>query len=302
VYRFLLRPRWVALTVLLVLAIPVFVLLGQWQHDRYERRHAANQLLERNLRSPAVDAAELTGRDRDLADQDRWRPVTATGRYDTSQELLVRNRSQEGRPGFYVVTPLVLADGSALLVNRGWVRLGASATTRPDVPAPPPGDVRVSGRIRPPETERDSGIEERAGAPQGQVYRIDTALIGQRTPYPLNRAFVELVSQRPAPSAAPAPVPEPEPATEWMNLAYFVQWHLFAALVPVGWVLLVRQEVRGRRPAQDGTGRPGPAEGGHAGRAEDGRDSTGGAGGAGGAGARDGEEGRAWPAGSRTTG
>jgi cytochrome oxidase assembly protein ShyY1 len=260
VLRFLLRPRWIALTLLALLAVPLCLAAGQWQWHRYEQRHAANQTQQRNLAAPPVEARLLTGPDRDVAAADRWRTVTATGRYDPANELLVRNRSQDGAPGFYVVTPLITADGSAILVNRGWVGLAATAAARPDVPAPPAGETTVTGRIRPSETRRGTGIRQ-TSAPAGQVYLIDTEEIGERLPYRLDRAVLELVSQRPQPRDAPAPVPAPDKATEWMNFAYALQWHLFAGLVPVGWLILAVQEVRRRprrRTVPDGEPEPVP--------------------------------------------
>jgi cytochrome oxidase assembly protein ShyY1 len=247
VYRFLLRPRWIVLTLLVVLAVPVCIRLGQWQWHRYQVRHAANEVMTRNLAAPPIDVRQLTGPERDLDEQDRWRTVTATGRYDAGHELLARNRSLQGRPGFYVVTPLITSDGSAVLVNRGWVGLAESATVWPDAPPPPPGQVTVTGRIRPSETRHNSGIREHSGAPEGQIYRISAQTISRRLPYPLDRAIVELTAQQPAAASAPEPVDPPGEAHEWMNLSYAVQWNLFAALAPVGWMLLVWQEARSRR-------------------------------------------------------
>ena len=59
--------------------------------------------------------------------------------------MLIRNRSYQGQPGFHVVTPLKLADGRALLVNRGWIPLTEDGST-PTPPAPPSGQVVVTGR------------------------------------------------------------------------------------------------------------------------------------------------------------
>ena len=64
-----------------------------------------------------------------------------------SQQVLIRNRSYQGQPGFHVVTPLQLADGRALLVNRGWIPLTEDGST-PTPPAPPSGPVVVTGRAR----------------------------------------------------------------------------------------------------------------------------------------------------------
>ena len=62
--------------------------------------------------------------------------MTVTGRYDPQHEILARARTVNGRVGFEIVTPLVLADGTAVLVDRGWVPpAGAGAATPAARPA-----------------------------------------------------------------------------------------------------------------------------------------------------------------------
>jgi cytochrome oxidase assembly protein ShyY1 len=257
VYRFLLRPRWIALTVLMLAMTPACVALGQWQLHRYHERHDANTLVHRNLSASPVPVGELTAPTQDLDRRDIWRAVTATGRFDTRHQLLVRNRTQQGRAGLYVLTPLVTADGSAVVVNRGWVPPGPTAADLPPVPPPPTGTVTVRGRIRPPETLASSGIRDRAGAPAGEIYRIDTALIRQRLPYPLDRAYVEQTEgQGPA---GPAAVPPPADQDEGMNLSYVVQWNLFAVIAVLTWGVLVGRETRRRRREAGAPGEEGQA-------------------------------------------
>ena len=62
----------------------------------------------------------------------RYQHVRARGRFESAHQVLLDNMpSQSGRAGFRVLTPFVLEDGATLLVDRGWVPLGA---TRSDVP------------------------------------------------------------------------------------------------------------------------------------------------------------------------
>ena len=64
--------------------------------------------------------------------------------------IYLDNRQMHGRPGFFVVTPLQLEDGSALIVQRGWLAramLDRSKVTAPDLPD---GPVSLLGRIAPP--------------------------------------------------------------------------------------------------------------------------------------------------------
>ncbi|MER7504987.1 SURF1 family protein [Nonomuraea pusilla] len=249
-YRFLLTPRWLALHVVVLLVIPSFVFLGRWQFGRFEERSANSHTVTANLEAPPAPLERLAAPGQPVREDDRFRTVTATGTYDAAHTLLVRRRPQEGRNGFYVLTPLVTGAGQAVIVNRGWVPAGASADAAPQVPAAPTGQVQVTGRLRPSETEESSGIRERPGLPAGQVLLIDAAKIGKAMPYRLVGGYVELVRQDPSPSPAPAPVPEPDVGSGGgLNLAYGVQWWLFIGIAIGGWILLIRREVAERRAA-----------------------------------------------------
>ncbi|MGC5010030.1 SURF1 family protein [Streptosporangium sp. DT93] len=261
-YRFLLTPRWLALHVVVLLVIPAFLLLGQWQFGRFEERSANSDQVTTNLAAPPVPIRELTSPGGTVSPRDRHRAVTAAGTYDTGASLLVRRRTQDRKVGFYVLTPLTLADGTGVLVNRGWIKAGATADSVPPVPAPPSGEVTVTGRLRPSETEESSGIRDRAGLPAGQVLLIDTAAIGRRLPYRLLGGYVELTGQSPAVEPAPAPVPAPEVGGGGgLNLAYSVQWWLFIGIAIVGWAMLIRREAADLRTAAASTSPAGPDPG-----------------------------------------
>ena len=152
VYRFLLERRWLGFHLLTIVLCVACVEAGRWQFDRREQRQALNAVIETNVDREPVAASTLLARDATPADapsavEHTWRRVTATGTFDTAAQLLVRNRTYPGRGvGYEVLTPLVTADGTALLVNRGWVGAGATAGLAPQVPAPPAGEVTVTGR------------------------------------------------------------------------------------------------------------------------------------------------------------
>ncbi|MFI6509718.1 SURF1 family protein [Streptosporangium sp. NPDC050855] len=261
-YRFLLTPRWLALHVVVLLVIPAFLFLGQWQFGRFEERSASSDRTTANLTAPPVPVRELTSPGGTVAARDRHRAVTVRGTYDTGASLLVRRRTQDRMVGFYVLTPLVVGDGTGVLVNRGWIKAGATADSVPPVPPPPPGEVTVTGRLRPAESEESSGIRDRAGLPAGQVLLIDTAAIGRRLPYRLLGGYVELVEQTPGAASAPAPVPPPDVGGGGgLNLAYSVQWWLFIGVAVGGWALLIRREAADLKAAAATPTGPGPGPG-----------------------------------------
>ncbi|WP_407564115.1 SURF1 family protein [Streptomyces sp. 184] len=250
-YRFLLSRQWVIVTLVAVLLIPVMIQLGFWQLHRHQDRVARNDLVARNLKAEPVPVDRLAREGRAVPRADTWRTVTATGAYEPKREVVVRQRlGADDKQGYFVVTPLRLTDGSAVLVNRGWVPAGADLTTFPDVPPPPAGEVTVTGRLRPDETT-GSGIRDKAGLPDRQVMLINSAdEAAEGLPGPVLGGFVELVETAPRPEGRqPEPVGEPDHSSIGVHIAYAIQWWIFAAAVPFGWWVLVRRERRDREAA-----------------------------------------------------
>ena len=116
------------------------------------------------------------------------------------------------------------------------------------MPAPPTGQVTVTGRLRPAETRDNTGIRTRSGLPSGQILLIDTPRIAEGLPYAVFGGFVELTAQQPQGGASPELLPPPDVgAGGGLNLAYAVQWWLFIGIAVGGWVLLLRREARDLR-------------------------------------------------------
>lgn len=220
---------------------------GVWQWQRFNEKRFDNDELRAAAAAPAapVDEVLAPGREVDLVH--RYRTVTATGRYDTADEVLVRQRQVDDRVGFLVVTPLRTAGGTTLLVSRGFVPATGAATDTPPVPAPPAGEVRVTARVLPSET---GGLGR--GLPDRQVDRIDVAALADRLGSPTYGGFGELISSDPAQTGLTA-LPAPDlgnpagGAFTGQHLAYVVQWFLFAAFALAGPVLLLLLDRRSRR-------------------------------------------------------
>ncbi|MFF3544660.1 SURF1 family protein [Streptomyces platensis] len=249
-YRFLLSRQWVILTLVGLVLIPVMIKLGYWQLHRHQHKVAQNQLIARSLAADPVPVSTLTAPGRELPRRDMWRTVTATGTYDTAHEVVVRQRTaaDEQSIGYYVVTPLVLGNGRAVLVNRGWVSAGNNLTKFPDVPAAPRGKVTVTGRMMADETTAASGIKDTKGLPARQVMLINSSEQAKRTGRTMLGGYIEQTAPEPA-GNTPELVPEPDHDSIGPHMAYAIQWWLFAAAVPVGWLVLVRRERRDRAAA-----------------------------------------------------
>jgi cytochrome oxidase assembly protein ShyY1 len=232
VLRLILRPRWIALSLAVVALVMVFVELGRWQLRRLDDRRELNAAVTTSASAAPVSLHQLPS---DGAAE--WTLVRAEGRYEREDELLVRNRTLQGTNGFYVVTPLVADDDRRLLVLRGWVPAGSTARDIPDVPAPPTGEVTVTGRLRDSETARRAVEAEVTG----QITALDTQAIGDLLGEPVYDQYVELTAQDPPAGDVPTLLPAPE-VSEGPHLAYAVQWFAFALIAVGGWVLLVRRE------------------------------------------------------------
>jgi surfeit locus 1 family protein len=130
-----LRPTAAAVAFTL-LGLVVFVSLGFWQLGRAGAKRAQADAFIAGAGS-TVDA---TGRDLDVLP--RYQHVRLRGRYDAARQILLDNMpSPDGRPGYRVLTPFARADGRGwILVDRGWIPLGATREARPD--------LRVAGEER----------------------------------------------------------------------------------------------------------------------------------------------------------
>jgi cytochrome oxidase assembly protein ShyY1 len=263
VYRFLLTRQWVILTLLGLVLIPVMIELGIWQLHRHEQKAAQNDLIVHSLRADPVPVGRLTGVGREPTGDDQFRSVRASGTYDTDHEVVVRQRTaaDEQSIGYFVLTPLIQDDGTAVLVNRGWIPAGGDLTKFPDVPPAPDGHVTVTGRMMVDETTEASGIRDKKGLPPRQVMLINSHQQAKVLDQPVMGGYIQLTKSSPAPRADhPQRVPEPDHSGIGRHIAYTVQWWIFAAGVPVAWWMLVRREVRDRAAAaeQQETAEPGP--------------------------------------------
>ncbi|WP_274916392.1 SURF1 family cytochrome oxidase biogenesis protein [Streptomyces sp. WZ-12] len=249
-YRFLLTRQWVILTLLGLVLIPIMIKLGFWQFHRHQHKVAQNAQIAHNLAATPVPVTELAAVGRDLPHGDMWRRVTATGTYDTAHEVVVRQRTaaDEQTIGYYVLTPLVLPNGDAVVVNRGWIAPGNDLTKFPDVPAAPKGTVTLTGRMMVDETTAVSGIKDTKGLPPRQVMLINSKQQAKRVGRPMLGGYIEQTAPE-TKHNSPELVPEPDHDSIGPHMAYAVQWWLFAAAVPVGWVVLVRRERRDRAAA-----------------------------------------------------
>lgn len=234
-YRFALRPRWIVGHVLVLALVVVMVNLGFWQLRRLDERRDSNARIVAGRAVVAPLDAVVASGDAAVPEAARFKRVAVRGRFDAAHEVLVRFRTNDGLPGYEVVTPLVVRDGVAALVDRGWVPLEVGDK---GLPTPPGGDLTVTGLLLGGEGSARFRPESRADG-RLVVGAVNVAGLETRLGYDLYPGFVQL--QEPDdPAAYPVPLPDPD-LSEGPHLSYAVQWFSFCVIAVVGWALLVRR-------------------------------------------------------------
>lgn len=230
----LLSPRWLVGHALALVAVIAFVNLGFWQLRRLDERRDYNTTVAARLADPERPLGEVLAEVGADPGELAYRRVSVSGRYLPDEEVLWSVRTQAGRPGHHLLTPLATGDGDGVIVDRGWVPLELDDPPVAEA-APPEGQVTVTGVLFPPAADDRPVTGEDEFVRQVDLGR----LAGQ---VPLDLAGVYLLAQDPA--AQGLPVPAELPALgEGNHLSYAVQWFLFATVVLVGYPLLLRRRL-----------------------------------------------------------
>jgi cytochrome oxidase assembly protein ShyY1 len=216
----LLRPRWIAGHLLAIVTVVGFVNLGFWQLRRLEEK---TELRAAVAAAQAMDPVPI-----EAAPPGSFRRVTATGTFDGTLQTKVI-RAQGGVSGYHVLTPFLLTDGSAVLVDRGWIPLDL------EPPAPFARLTEITGTLWP--------AEEGSGAPGSlhpAVRRIDPEIQQAFADYRFIDEYLLLTGH--AYEASEFPVLPAEPVLSLgPHLGYAVQWFIFTAVVLIGYPLLLRR-------------------------------------------------------------
>ena len=144
-------------TLLTIVLIALLIALGRWQLRRAEEKRVLFDAFAAGSGSPRSDRCTTPN-------VRRYSHVEAGGHYDTARQILIDNMVDAAGAGYYVITPFALEGGGWVLVNRGWVPLGASRAERPAIEVA--GDARrIRGRAdNMPSRRHSNGRTRRLGA------------------------------------------------------------------------------------------------------------------------------------------
>jgi cytochrome oxidase assembly protein ShyY1 len=225
--------NWVALVVVFSIACGF---LASWQFSRRETRLASIELVEENYSQPPTSLAQVLGSQGFAVPEASWRSVSLRGEYLSDLSLLVRNRPNNGQPGFEQIIPFQTHDGRVVFISRGWLPTGSRQDSPDFVPKAPSGDLEIVGRLIASEPKFDRG------APTGQIASINVDLANQITKLnAIPNGYLRLVSESSKVPTGLKPMPTPS-IDEGNNLSYALQWMLFAVMAVLALVWRIRRD------------------------------------------------------------
>jgi cytochrome oxidase assembly protein ShyY1 len=234
--RRIVNIRWIAAALGVLLLATVCVELGRWQLHRLDERKARNTVTRTNLAAQPAPLDQILGPQGVVGDQHAWRTVVVSGRYDASKQVIMKYRNVQDRPGFEIVTPLVLSDGKALLVDRGFIARQSSELMPLHVPAVPSGQVTVTGRLQ----RSERGGNTTGGTPDGGTARlINGPDFAKVLGLNLYDGYVQITKQDPANDTTFEGFPGPE-IDDGPHFFYALQWFFFALLAIGGLVYFTK--------------------------------------------------------------
>jgi cytochrome oxidase assembly protein ShyY1 len=236
----LLTRRWILFGLAVVIAALGAWRLGVWQFDRLHDREQRNEWTRTNLAADPAPVDDVLSVGDPVEEDQEWLRVRATGTYDAGATVVVRYQTRDGASGVDLVTPLVTASGTALLVDRGWVATGNTGASPSQLPQPPPGTVDVVGWVRADATGRGIEVED------GSTRSISSQTIGKSLDHPVYQGYVDAETESPEPAVPLEPAELPD-LGNGPHFFYGLQWWFFGVLAVGGFGYLVRDELRAKR-------------------------------------------------------
>ncbi len=237
----LIGRRWWWVTLIVIAGVILLVRLGIWQLDRLEQRRTFNSMVyERWVQDPYdVTSGELPA---DLQELE-YRRVQVRGDYDYDNQIGLKNQLRNGALGINLVTPLVLDDGRAVLIARGWIPANeADPDQWPQFDEP--SDEPIVGLIQESQLMPNGGAVPIPEQPEQQWFYVNIDAIQQQMPYELLPVFIMQLPDEDRTYDMLPSREEPLRLHEGDHLSYAVQWFSFALILGIGYIFFVRHMER----------------------------------------------------------
>lgn len=251
------RPKWVGVLLFALAVAAGFAWLGQWQLGRA----VETAFVEQRDTETVVPLTEALPLGEPMTDAAVDRMVSVSGTFVSGDFLVVGDRAEGGRTGYWVVGCLRPDGGGSVAVALGWTAdqsVASAAAAQFD--AVPGGVVRIVGRLSAAEAV---DVDTSISAPD-QVSRMSVAWLAnvwQDASAPFLQGFVVAQQGGQAGTASLSVIDSPEPTAvaelNWLNLFYAAEWVIFSGFALFLWWRLVADDVRRERedlgflPAED---------------------------------------------------
>jgi len=225
------KEPWALFKSIIALLLIILCLWGsQWQYHRGVDRHARNAIIEKRIAQSPIELTTVKG---DLADYE-WQRVVVAGTFNPDKQILLRNRYNDGKYGYEVLTLFTSTDEKSFWVDRGWVQAGSTATTPPVVTALPSGEVSISGRLRLDSSLPRGSFFALPGKGEGLVSELNA-----QSQLDTEKFYIDLLSgsEKSLTPEVAAQLPE---LSDGPHMAYALQWIFFGGLVLYGRILIRR--------------------------------------------------------------
>lgn len=227
------RPSlWMTLGAIGVTSL--FTALGFWQIHRGDQKKQIVAAAEAQQKLPPLVLKNGVAIDMQAT---QYRTVSVQGKYAPQYTIYLDNKTYQGRPGYQILVPLQLTGSNAyVLVNRGWLEIGASRQQLPAV-VTPATEVTVEGMVQIPNSNLSKfGGGNRSNAGWPALYRwVDILALAAETGLPLKPYIILQQSRDEGGLVHDWPLISDTPDK---NYAYAMQWFTFASIVVLLWIKL----------------------------------------------------------------
>ncbi|GLQ95642.1 SURF1 family protein [Dyella mobilis] len=223
-----------------------FIELGNWQVRRLAWKRDLIAHVDQRVHAPPVAPPAPAQWPQVNAERDEYRHVSVTGEFLHDRQTLIWAASDTGS-GYFVLTPLRMADGSIVLVNRGFAPEGWCGRDN-RCAAGPSGQVTVTGLLR---MSEPSGLFRRNDPAHNSWYTRDVPAIAAARG--LSRVAPYFIDQDAVPGASAQDWPKG--GTTVINfpnnhLSYLITWYLMALLTLVAGAYVGYDEYRLRQASK----------------------------------------------------
>ncbi|QFY63671.1 SURF1 family protein (plasmid) [Rhizobium grahamii] len=227
---------------MMVLLIAALISLGVWQIERLSWKEALIARVDQRVHAEPVTAPARAEWEKVSRATDEYRHVTAEGTFDNGKETLIYASTTLG-PGYWVITPLNLDDGTSILINRGFVPTEKrDPATRGEGQISTP--VKIAGLLR--ITEPKGTLIKSNDPANERWYSRDVAAIAeQRNVANVAPFFIDAdVTQNPGglPVGGLTQIAFPN-----NHLVYAITWFVLAIMAVGLLAFVLRSELRSRR-------------------------------------------------------